>query len=400
MLDPILLKKREIEAKFSNYILKGQRRGLRIKNAANTSKSEIIDSLQLFLSKPSPLNLANLLKNMFNSGVWVSKSSIELLFSLLKLVESAGFNEKDQVYIDILNQLKNKDKVALSSYSDSFLFSVVLSERRHLHLNPGYKSISQMPKLKSNIRLVLISGVFNEIFSTAAFERGAEYLEKTYNIPFSTINVTGTKSSRFNAELINKQIQEVTQPNDKLWLLGYSKGGVDALHFLRSYYKESLNIVGLSTIASPIMGTNHPNNKIIKLLTSFSRFKLYQVLDQGKDIFIQGLQNSLRSDVRHSWFFRNHEKLPHDIFYSALGLQAKWNESHVWMMLTKLLFQSEHPNDGVVDAQFAQFPSFFKAYNLGITEGHHLVGTRSSEYPQEALLEALVIFLHLKDHLS
>jgi len=400
MIDPIFLKKREIEAKFSNYLLKGQRRSFRIKKAANTSKNEILDSLHLFLNKPSPINLANLLKNMFNSGVWVSKSSIELLFSLLRLVENAGFSENDQVTIDILNQINDRDELVLSSYSDAHLFRVLLSERRHRHMNPGYKSISKMPTLNSKIRLVLISGVFNEIFSTAAFERGAEYLKNNYDLSFSTINVTGTKSSRFNAELINKQLQDITEPDEKIWLIGYSKGGVDALHFLRSYFKENTNIIGLSTIATPIMGTNHPNNKIIKLLTSFSRFKLYQFLDQGKDLFIQGLQNSLRSDVRHSWFFRNHDKLPQDIFYSALGFQAKWNESHVWMMLTKLLFQSKHPNDGVVDVQFAQFPSFFNSYNLGITDGHHLVGTRSSEYPQEALLEALVIFLNLKGHLT
>tara|TARA_R110002049_G_scaffold260900_1_gene436980 strand:- start:1098 stop:2294 length:1197 start_codon:yes stop_codon:yes gene_type:complete len=397
MLDPILDKKNEIEAKFSNYLLKGRYRGLKIKKAADTSVKEIHESLQLFLSKPNPVNLANLLKNMFNSGVWLSKSYIELLFSLLEMVEETGFDPTNKQSLETLEHIANA-KTLDQVETDANLFKLILGERRHLHLNPSYKPITEVKQTK--VRLVLISGVFNEIFSTAAFERGAKFLKNNDYINFSTIKVTGTKSSRHNAELINEQLKEINTEKEKIWLLGYSKGGVDALHFLRSHYKEHPEIIGLSTIATPIMGTNHPNHKIIKMLTSFSRFKIYQFLDQGKDIFIQGLQNSLRSDVRHSWFFRNHEKLPKDIFYTALGFQAKWSESHVWMMLTKLLFQSKHPNDGVVDIQFAQFPSFFNAYNLGITEGHHLVGTRSSEYPQEALLEALLIFLKYKKELA
>ncbi len=397
MLDPILSKKNEIEAKFSNYLLKGQYRGLRLKKAAGTSIIEINDSLQLFLSKPTALSLANLLKNMFNSGIWLSKSYLELLFSLLEMVEESGFDPANNDSLELLRNI-SEGRAFDKAISDADLFKLILGERRHFHLNPSYKPVTKINR--TNVRLVLISGVFNEIFSTAAFERGAKHLQSNGYLNFSTINVTGTKSSRHNAELINEQLKNIKIKDEKIWLLGYSKGGVDALHFLRSHFKEHLEIIGLSTIATPIMGTNHPNNKIIKMLTSFSRFRLYQFLDQGKDIFIQGLQNSLRSDVRHSWFFRNHERLPQDIFYSALGFQAKWIESHVWMMLTKLLFQSKHPNDGVVDAQFAQFPSFFNAYNLGITEGHHLVGTRSSEYPQEALLESLLIFLKYKKELS
>lgn len=397
MLDPILEKKNEIEQKLTNYMLKGRRRGFMLRRAAVTSREEVSASLSQFLAGPNPINLATLLKSMFNSGIWVSKSTLELLFSLVRLVDQANFDPQDQTTKMVLTSIM--DNGELTEFTDAQVFKNILGERLYFHMNPGFTPITAVPQV--SMRLVLISGVFNEIFSTAAFERGAQYLESSNFIKFSKISVNGRKSSRHNAELINKQISDLKHEfqGEKFWLLGYSKGGVDALHFLRSYSKLHPEILGLSTIASPIMGTNHPNHRLIKLLTSFSRFKIYKAIDQGKDLFIQGLQNSLRSDIRHSWFFRNHDKLPQDIFYSALALQAQWHESHVWMMLTKLLFQSQHPNDGVVDVQYAQFPSFFEAYNLGITEGHHLVGTRSSDYPQEALLESLLIFLTWKKRL-
>lgn len=398
MLDPILEKKKEIEQKLSNYVLKGRRRGFILRRAATISRDELRGSIDTFLEKPSPLALATLLKNMFNSGVWVSKSTLELLFSLLRLVEEADFDPAEEKTKRILNLLATNQAVV--DHNDATIFKAILGERQFVHKNPGFKPTLNVPK--SKVHLVLISGVFNEIFSTAAFERGAEHLSEISGIAFSSIGVNGRKSSRHNSELIHKQLLDIEREGkgDKLWLIGFSKGGVDALHFLRSYAKFHPGILGLSTIASPIMGTNHPNHRLIKFLTSFSRFKIYQVIDQGKDLFIQGLQDSLRSDLRHSWFFRNHERLPKNIFYSALGFQAQWHESHVWMMLTKLLFQSQHPNDGVVDVQYAQFPSFFKAHNLGIASGHHLVGTRSSDYPQEALLESLLIFLNWKGYFA
>tara|TARA_R110000868_G_scaffold55424_4_gene172303 strand:- start:3721 stop:4917 length:1197 start_codon:yes stop_codon:yes gene_type:complete len=398
MLDPILQKKDEIEQKLNNYLLKGARRGFLLKRAATTSKEEVRSSMQAFLVKPSATSLTMLLRNMFNSGVWVSKSTLELLFSLVRLVEQVNFDPSDEATIQVLKSLKSGPSDA--NYNDSVIFKAILGERRYCHQNPGHSPLTTVDQCQ--VHLILISGVFNEIFSTAAFERGANHLKEQGIIDFTKISVNGRKSSRHNAELIHQQLLEIQKefPDKKLWLLGYSKGGIDALHFLRSHSKQHSNIVGLSTIASPIMGTNHPNHRIIKFLTSFSKFKLYRAIDQGKDLFIQGLQNSLRSDIRHSWFFRNHEKLPKDIFYSALAFQSSWHESHIWMMLTKLLFQSKHPNDGVVDVQFAQFPSFFEAHNLGITEGHHLVGTRSSEYPQEALLEALIIFLKYKNKIN
>ena len=108
------------------------------------------------------------------------------------------------------------------------------------------------------------------------------------------------------------------------------------------------------------------------------------------------MQKSLSKSYRESWFKKHHKSLPQKPFYTALAFQSKWHQSHVWMILTKAFFQSQKQNDGVVDVENAQFPAFFKGINLGVLEGHHLVGSRSSFYDQEALMKAHLIFLNYK----
>ena len=70
------------------------------------------------------------------------------------------------------------------------------------------------------------------------------------------------------------------------------------------------------------------------------------------------------------------------------------------MLLTKAIFQSPKKNDGVVDCDDAHFPWFFPSLNLGIIDGHHLFGMRSTFHSQEAILESLLIFLNFKGLLS
>src|SRR5690606_24725000 len=222
--------------KLSNYVLKGKRRGLILRRAASTSRDEVREALNIFLEKPTALALATLLRNMFNSGVWVSKSTLELLFSLLKLIEEADFDPSDEKTKSILTLVAAGSPV--DGCNDAQVFHRILGERHFCHKNPGFKPVLKIPKIDTH--LVLISGVFNEIFSTAAFERGAEHLCELTGINFSTVNVNGRKSSRHNAQLIHEQLQELAREgkSQKMWLLGFSKGGVDTLHFLRSYAKH------------------------------------------------------------------------------------------------------------------------------------------------------------------
>jgi hypothetical protein len=180
-------------------------------------------------------------------------------------------------------------------------------------------------------------------------------------------------------------------PDEKYWLLSFSKGGVDSLNFLRNNLDwAAKNIVGLSTIATPILGSKHVHkswvqmaNKIIKPKNR----KLYLLR------YLAEMQDTMSYEKQSAWFRENFPFLPNNIFYTALGFQSGLLDSHIYMMATKMILPSNKPNDGVVDTDLAFFPDYFKAINLGIMHGHHLVGARSSSYGQEAMIASHIITL-------
>ena len=136
--------------------------------------------------------------------------------------------------------------------------------------------------------------------------------------------------------------------------------------------------------------------KILNTLVQVPEAVSKKILGKKIDFFAKELQKSLSHSYRAVWFKKHHKSLPKKPFYTAIAFESKWHQSHVWMMLTKAFFRSAKSNDGVVDVENAQFPSYFKGMNLGILEGHHLVGSRSSFYDQEALMKAHLIFLNYK----
>ena len=134
--------------------------------------------------------------------------------------------------------------------------------------------------------------------------------------------------------------------------------------------------------------------KEIILPMSKVKFAVAKILEKEKNFLFKQVVRSLSEENQSPWFERNHESLPKDLFYTSTAFESSWYESHLWMILTRLFFRIKEVNDGVVEAWQAMFPPYFDALNLGVIKGHHLVGTRSSKYSQEALLEAHLVFLN------
>jgi hypothetical protein len=386
---------------FSQYRSRLKKSAENLNYASTTSLEEFVFNIQKIKSSHTKFDFIRSLISFTNSGIWVSRSAFVVLKSFfdIRQIESRSlYNSRAQ---DILAGVINRKSVAAS---DAEIFRTIYAEVTHCHLNQEYKSPLKVPL--SDVTIVLISGVFNEIFSTPAFQRGAENLFDEYNIKHIAPAVHGKKGSRENAQLLKKQMTEYIEanPNEKLWFLCFSKGGVDTLHFLKEEGENlSPNIVGVSFIATPIMGSDHVNNKLLRLVNTLSRVPeevSKKMLGKKIDLLAKELQESLSRSYRESWFKRHHEELPKSLFYTAIAFESKWHQSHVWMMLTKAFFRSRKSNDGIVDVENAQFPEYFNGHNLGILEGHHLVGSRSSFYDQEALLKAHLIFLHYKGWLK
>lgn len=382
---------------FSHYRSRIQKRKDTYNYAKHTSTEEIIFNLQKLVKLKDKKDILKTVMSISNSSIWLSRSAFSVLKSYFDVSSLENLNLNSERAQDIIANVTNKRTV---DATDQEIFHTIYHELAHSHLVSDYKTSLKIPETTATI--VLVSGVLNEIFSTPAFKRGAETLLNQYKIKHFAPTVDGKKGARENSLALKKQIEEYIEqnPEEKLWFFCFSKGGIDTLHYLRSKgEKLSPNIVGISFIATPLMGSDHVNNKLLKLANAVGKVpeKVSQkLLGKQVDLIASELQKSLSKNFRESWFKRNHKLLPTKPFYTAVAFESKWHQSHIWMMITKAIFNSQKSNDGVVDVENAQFPYYFQGHNLGVLEGHHLVGTRSSFYDQEALMKAHIIFLDYK----
>ncbi|MBC7715152.1 MAG: hypothetical protein H7177_17535 [Rhizobacter sp.] len=382
---------------FSHYRSRIQKRKDTYNYAKHTSAEEIIFNLQKLVKLKDKKDIINTVMSISKSSIWMSRSAFTVLTSYFDVSSLENLNLNSERAQDIIASVTNKRTV---DAPDQEVFNVIYHELAHSHMVKDYRTSLKVPDTK--VTIVLVSGVLNEIFSTPAFQRGAETLLNQYNIKHITPHVDGKKGARENALALRKQIDDYMEknPEERLWFFCFSKGGIDTLHYLRAKgEKLSPNIVGISFVATPIMGSDHVNNKLLKMVNAIGKVPekvSKKILGKQIDVIASELQKSLSKNFRESWFKRNHKQLPSKPFYTAVAFEAKWHQSHVWMMLTKAIFRSQKSNDGVVDVENAQFPYYFQGHNLGVLEGHHLVGSRSSFYDQEALMKAHIIFLDYK----
>ena len=379
---------------FDSFLERKKKRLKSLEKAASETTSDVRTKLVNTKSNPSLSSAVSLSKSLFNGATWVGKSYWRLIKPLEpSFMEKRQFLESDRAQY-ILHRVRNKQSISYKKATYSEIFKTLFYDFEISHLDSSYKSISQVPKIDSSV--LLVSGVFNEIFSTPAFERGAKYLKEKYNIDYSYCPTSGIKSTAENSRMIKEHVDALSDSGKKTWIFAFSKGGIDFLHFLKEY-DHLANISGLSTVATPILGSDRVNHKILQMINrihNYSNNKVYQFFDRRFDLLLKDFQKSLSSDFQENWFKDNFSHLPRNMFYTALALESNWYDSHVWMVLTKMFFQSESINDGIVDAERALYPDYFQGMNLGILKGHHLIGTRSSDYVQEALIEAHIVFLN------
>lgn len=368
-----------------------------LNSAKELTKLDIKNKFSKVKQNLSPNDTLKLMRNLVTSSAWLSFSTARYLHSLTNFKSFDNKFDFDKVNYRFFNDIKKRAEIDLS---DDEIFKIIYNEVEYSKYHPNYIPNLDAPKITETI--VLIPGVFNELFSTPSFERACHFLKEKYGIKYFTPTINGFDDSIKNAQSLKEQISNylLENPEEKLWLVAFSKGGIDSLHYLSDYSSEQDNIIGLSTIATPILGSDTFNKRIIKtlnLIHNFSDSKLYQLIDSKKDILAKEMQKSLSSTYRRPWMRNNHEKLNDKLFYTSIGFSSKWYESHLWMMLMKLIIRSKNDNDGVVDTENSLFPYYFeRGIKLGILDGHHLIGRRSSFYCQEALLEAHIHFLRYK----
>ncbi|MFW5887596.1 MAG: hypothetical protein ACOCUH_02245, partial [Bacteriovoracia bacterium] len=369
-----------------------------IKEAWQTSVSELTEDLQILKQNPLKIKDTDFLGRIFShsleSGIWLGKTTGRHLLSFFNLPQYKPLIRQSRKHKEIIQAIIAGENVA---YEGREIFNAVFEELHHHSIDSTYTTKLKFPKLKSTV--VLIPGIFNEMYRTPPFERGVANTARLYDLKYFCCRTGGRKSPSENAEFIAEALFEYIDkhPQEQLWLVAYSKGAIDTLHFINNNPKfAEKHIIGLSTIAAPLRGSKRSDHFLFDLLIPnflVNNSLLARTLNLEELRSIHEGIKSLSEKHQADWFKKNFHRFP-NIFYTSIAFGQKWYRSHIWMLMAKMLFQSKTDNDGVVDAENARFPEYIPSLDLGKINAHHLVGCRYSSFNQEAFFQAYIITLN------
>lgn len=171
-----------------------------------------------------------------------------------------------------------------------------------------------LPKPSNRYRVMVVPGFLNECFASIAlpFEDGIKSLnDRRYKI--DELIVHSLSSSDVNADHIARKIKNLKLgEEEKLVLVGHSKGAVDILHFLVNYPQVSRRVAAVVSVAGAINGSRLAA-KVDDIYKDISQYLITFQCDPGDE---RGL-NSLLPTVRLSWLAAN--PLPKSVRYFSLA---------------------------------------------------------------------------------
>jgi pimeloyl-ACP methyl ester carboxylesterase len=193
-------------------------------------------------------------------------------------------------------------------------------------------------------RVMIVPGFFNECFADIAlpFEKSGELLDDP-RFKIDELIVRGLSSSDFNAEYIAATIDNLDLEGDeKLVLIGHSKGAVDILHYLVNYPNASQRIAAVVSVAGAINGSPIAA-RLSEIYAGLARYLVFGKCDAGDG----GAMNSLQPAFRMSWLAAN--PLPESVHYFSLA--ACTRRDNINMLLKPgydLLWIDSPRNDGLL----------------------------------------------------
>jgi hypothetical protein len=106
------------------------------------------------------------------------------------------------------------------------------------------------------LRLVFVTGLFNDCARVVAlpFETAVPRL-RSLGYSAEILSVNGRSSSSFNAARIAESVSQPTDRDQRLVLLGYSKGAVDILEFMVAYPELASRVSAVVSVAGAINGS-------------------------------------------------------------------------------------------------------------------------------------------------
>src|SRR5210317_1436165 len=243
-------------AAWEDYLNRNKRSKRFLSEARSTAVEEIFDMVETVVKYPSPISVIKFVKKCTTSGIWVSHAALRFILSIIEFKNDKFLRLEHPLTQKILSNVRDNLPIKESFITDQQIFNAIFMERQFYHIHSEQKAILDHPRIDSTI--VLVDGVLNEIFSTSTFERTLKSLSEKYNIKYFIPKIDGLKCTSENANSLRIQINNYIEnhPEEKLWIIGYSKGGIDSLHYAyeNSHYASD-HILGISTIACLILGS-------------------------------------------------------------------------------------------------------------------------------------------------
>lgn len=278
------------------------------------------------------------------------------------------------------------------------VFREVLEERELTRKVEGATVPMLYDAPPADLAIVYVPGIFGELFDDEIWRRGLRALREQLGARVIPAGTDGRCSATDNATRLLATLHRDTRhrlergyARPRYLIVGYSKGGVDAAEALaRDTTLADSQIVALVTIASPHGGTPVAERADLSdaLLEAVVARPRPATCDTTRAV------ESLWPANRAAFWGTHGARLAARIPLVSVALTSDMQGAHPWMKITKRIAQFSEPNDGVVSQRAARFPSSVPSIHLGSLTGDHIAARGASSFPQESVLEAVVLSLN------
>ena len=275
------------------------------------------------------------------------------------------------------------------------LFREILAERELTRRVEGATVPLLYDHPPSDVALVYVPGIFGELFDDEIWRRGLRAVREQLGMRIIPAATDGRCSAGDNATQLLRTLHDDTQRRiergygrPRYLIVGYSKGGVDAAEALaRDTQLTNDQVLALVTLAAPHGGTPVAEradlpDALLQSLVSRPR--------PGRCDTTRAVE-ALWPANRAAFWGTHGVQLAERIPLVSLSFTTDMQHAHPWMKITKRIAQFSEDNDGVVTVSASRFPSTLSSVHLGTIDGDHIAARNASAFPQESVLEAVVL---------
>lgn len=203
---------------------------------------------------------------------------------------------------------------------------------------------SPMPPLDPRLRVLIVPGAFAECFPEYGmpFEDAAVELRRR-GIRIDFVAVSGRSGADRNAAQIADAVDRLPpEPDEKLVLIGHSKGVVDILHFLVDHPRQARRVQAAVSVSGPVAGSPLADSLAGVYRSVFSRIPFADCPPGDRKVV-----DSLTRSEQTAWLASR--RLPGHVRYFSLASFARREDVHPLMLFSyDALAAAGERNDGYV----------------------------------------------------